>query len=173
VLTDHFAQNQDNLSLPPEDQLQYINYPHLIWWRVDFKDVTARNIRDFEQPIDFFNALFDKSILNHIAKKTGTIVHNHFKSQVTQVDLKKFFGVELMRGYVGVRNIEMLWSQGEFQVSYPNKENALPKNHWFALSNNIVYDPKKIHKKLVDLFKKFVVPGYNVTVDEVRIPCAH
>jgi hypothetical protein len=69
--------------------------------------------------------------------------------------------------------MQMLWTTSPISITYPNKENGLWKNHWFAVSANLSFDSKYVHDALVERFKLHLVPGYNVTVDEIRIPCAH
>ncbi len=104
---------------------------------------------------------------------TPRLFFNKISKKLTPEDLRKFIGLEVMRGIIGVRNAKMLWSKSEITISYPGKENSLAKNHWFAISHALNFNPNLIHSTLVEHFKLYLVPGYNVTIDEIRIPCHH
>lgn len=169
----HFRKNKDNRQLPPEDRLKYISNPEFVWWKVPKKRLTPRFDRNFKTPLEYFNALWNDEILDHICATTGPLTFDHQTKNLTRDDLKKYFGLELMRGYIGLANIESLWSTGEITIDYPGKMSSLTKNHWFAISHALNFEPSFLHKKLTDLFKLHLVPGYNVTVDEIRIPSRH
>ncbi len=67
----------------------------------------------------------------------------------------------------------MMWEDDEISIDYPGKQDILPKNTWFAISGNMNFDPTTVHKCLIEEYKLHLVPGYNVTIDEIRIPCHH
>jgi hypothetical protein len=66
-----------------------------------------------------------------------------------------------------------MWRTEGIVISYPEKGAQLGRDHWFALSNGIDFDPAIVHQKLIALYQRHVVPGFHVTVDEIRIPCHH
>lgn len=169
----HFDENEVNMQLDPEEQLKYIPYPVFTWWKVDQRPIVTRYLRGLATPIDYFSALFTDAILDHICLATGDVVHDGITESLTVNQLKRYFGQELMRGYVGLRDVKLLWTEAPISIDYPNKENRLWKNHWFAISANIAFDSEYVHDALVERFKLHLVPGYNVTIDEIRIPCAH
>jgi hypothetical protein len=53
------------------------------------------------------------------------------------------------------------------------KQKILPKNNWFAISNGLRFKPEQVHSELIRQYKYHVIPGYNVCIDEIRIPCTH
>lgn len=137
------------------------------------KPVTLRFVRDFKEPIQFLKCLLSEEIMNHICNKTNPLHFNKKEFKLSPNILLKFIGLELMRGYIGLRNIEMMWNDNEFSITYPGKEFALYRKMWFAISKNLNFDPAVVHRSLVEEYKLHLVPGYNVTIDEVRIPCHH
>ncbi len=137
------------------------------------KEPNHRFIYPFKDPVQFLQALWTDDIINHICERTGQIKFNSKQQFIKPNDLRRFFGLEMMRGYLGIRNIEHLWSVEDIVIEYPYKENSLPKNHYYAISNALNYDPNFVHQILVENFKRYLIPGYNITVDEIRIPCHH
>jgi hypothetical protein len=134
---------------------------------------TARFISDFKSPGQFLDALWTTEIQQLICDATKPVLANKRTGKLTPLVLKKFFGLELMRGYIGTRNILNMWSCGEITINYPGKASQIPKNLWYAISNGIDCDVTALHAKLVERFKLYLVPGYHVTVDEIRIPLSH
>ncbi len=118
-------------------------------------------------------ALFDVDVISHICEKTRPLAINNYERKFTQEHFYRFIGLELMRGYVGVRNMEHMWSEGDVQILFPGKDDALGENIWYAISNGIDFDPDIVHTMLINLYQHYVVPCYHVTVDEIRIPCHH
>ncbi len=172
-LTQYFRQCKENNELPRQDRLSYIPYPTFIWWSVQERKITPRFIGEFTSPVHYFEALWTDEIMRHICHETGLITHDSKVEKLTPHMVKMFLGQELIRGYIGVTNMRLLWSTKSIIIDYPGKANALWKNHWFAISNELNFDPAFIHRLLIDRFKLHLVPGYNVTVDEIRIPCTH
>jgi len=169
----HFANNSSNLKLRPEDQLSFISYPVFVWSNPHIKDPSSRHVGDFKLPLDYFDAMWSEWIVNHLCQNIKPFYLNKVLTKVTPSHVYRLLGQELMRGYIGVRNIKDMWGDGEISISHPCKENQLPKNLFFALSSRMDFKPKVVHKLLVDAFKLHLVPGFNVTVDEIRIPCSH
>lgn len=172
-LARHFRTDETNRRLPKDDQLKYISNPEFVWWKVTQKPITPRFIHKFKEPYDFLRALFTDEILDHICAMTEPLKFYHQTKKLTPDDLRRFIGQEVMRGYLGIRNIKNMWSSGEIEISYPGKSNSLSENHWFAISSHLNFEPQFVHAKLTGLYKLHLVPGYNVTIDEIRIPCHH
>lgn len=172
-LKSHFSKNPANLALPKDDQFAFISHPELHWFHVDARATIFRHIGSFSSPEDFMNALWNNAIIDHICNETKPLKLEKKNVKLTRSDVRKFFGVELMRGDIGIRNIEHMWSTGDIQINYPGKESSLGKNHWFAISNGIDFQPDSLHQSLTQAYQKHLVPGYNVTVDELRIPYTH
>lgn len=172
-LAQHFLSNKANLELPEKDRFKFISHPTFVWWDITKKPIISRFLSDFKQPIQFFRALLNDQILTHIVTKTGIMHYDNMKSRLNNDMLLKFIGLELMRGYIGIRNMEMMWEVEEFSIDYPGKEAILNKNLWFAISGNLNFDTDEVHKRLIEQYKRHLVPGYNVTIDEIRIPCHH
>jgi hypothetical protein len=138
------------------------------------KQPSHRFISNLKSPIEFLNILFIDEILEHICEKTGRLYFDKISKKLRPDQLRLFIGLELMRGFIGIRNMKMMWGTfEEIEIKYPGKENALTKNHWFSISNNLNFDPKWVHSKLVEAFKLHLIPGYHVTIDEIRIPCTN
>lgn len=78
-----------------------------------------------------------------------------------------------MRGRIGLTNIDMMWSTGDFSVEFPGKAHQLPKNHYYAIASGLDYDPSTLHSMLRESFQAALVPGYFVCIDEIRIPATH
>lgn len=172
-LKQHFAQNEKNLSLPQKDRLYFISNPEYIWWKIDQKKTNFRYISDFKSPVEFIQSLFHFDIISHICNYTEPVKFNGKIQKLTPTDIYKFIGTELIRGYLGIRNIKYLWSTEKFTINFPGKASQLSENQWFAISNGLDYDIEFVHKSLIELYQHHLVPGYNVTVDEIRIPCTH
>lgn len=172
-LTQHFSQNAKNLALPEQDRFQFISYPTYVWWNKDRKETIHRFLGNFYSPVQYMEALFHIDVIAHICEKTPVFLLGNKKRKLTPTDFYKFLGLELMRGYIGITNIEHMWSEGEIQILYPGKEEQLSKNYWFAISNGLDFDTDFVHTALITLFQLYLVPGYHVTVDEIRIPCHH
>jgi len=165
-----------NLSLPERDRLTYISYPVYIWWKVEKKEPSHRFIRNFREPVEYMDALWNIDIIQHICDSTEALKVDGRYFKLTPLDFRRFLGVELMRGISGIRNIETFWhtdSSKKFTVDYPGKDNQISKNRWFAISNGVDFDPALVHEMLIALYKFHLVPGYNVTIDELRIPITH
>jgi hypothetical protein len=140
---------------------------------VNKKPTIHRNIRNFQEPIEFFRALWTREILVNVCASTKTFKIKEKRKKLTPEILEKFFGLELMRGYLGIRNIAHLWTTEEITISYPGKETALTRDQFYAISKCLNFEPSVVHEILVARFKLHIVPGYHVTVDELRIPCHH
>jgi hypothetical protein len=143
------------------------------YWNINKKETVYRFIGSYNIPMQFMDAMFDIDIINHICDSTNPFIFGNSNKKLTPRDFYKFIGQELMRGYIGLRNIKDMWSTEGIVISYPEKEYQLGRDHWFALSNGIDFDPSIVHKKLIALYQRHVVPGFHVTVDEIRIPCHH
>lgn len=175
-LKHHFRHDRANRALPKNDRLKYISHPAFYWCRAIQKKPAALNVRDFRSPLDFVMALFSDSIIDNICATTAPLSYNNRRAKLTRKQFWKFIGMEVMRGYIGVRNIENMWTRegGDRPVIlFPGKENSLTKNQWFAVSNNLDFDVSLVHSLLVENFKLHLHPGFHVTVDELRIPCHH
>lgn len=162
-----------NQELEEEYRLKYIQHPELVWFNFRKSKLDIRFTRDFKAPIDYFNSLFTDDIIAHICKNTGDFKLNGKRSVLSPNDLRKFFALELMRGIIGVRNVKHMWSSKGIVIDYPQKEHSLGKNHWFAISSSLNFDPTYVHEKLNERYQHHVVPGFDVTIDEVRIPSHH
>ena len=137
------------------------------------KPPLALHLNNLDTPLLFFRALFSDEIVDHICSETGLIHHDEKNEPLSRTHLFKYFGQELIRGYLGIRDIRHLWSTGEISISYPKKNSGLWKNHWYAISAGISVDLEYVHKLLVERFKFYLMPGFHVTIDEIRIPCSH
>lgn len=168
-----FAQNEDNLNLAPNDRLKYISNPVYVWWNMKQREPTARFISNLTSPLQFLNVLWTTEIQQLICDGTRPVLANKKTGKLTPLVLNKFLGLELMRGYIGVRNILNMWSCGEIIIDYPGKSTQIVKNLWYAISNGLDCELSMLHAKLVERFKLYLVPGYHVTVDEIRIPLSH
>jgi hypothetical protein len=169
----HFCENPKNAALPEDDKLQFVSHPTYIWYKIERKETIFRFIGNFCTAVNYIEALFHSDIIEHICAKTNLLLFNNKKKKLTPTDFYKFIGLELMRGYIGIVNIEHMWSEGEIQILYPGKDSQLQKNYYFSISNGLDYDPSFVHNNLITLFQHHVVPGYHVTIDEIRIPCHH
>jgi hypothetical protein len=147
-----------------------------VWCKAIEKKPAALNIRNFRRPLEFLRALFSDAIIANICESTAPLAYNNCRTNLTMDTFFKFIGLEVMRGVIGVRNIENMWTlEGSSRpvILYPGKGNALAKNHWFAVSSNLNFDVSLVHSMLVGYFKFHMHPGFHVTVDELRIPCHH
>ena len=172
----HFQTDKTNLSLPENDRLAYIPHPVYVWWKRDQKQPSNRFIRNFKEPVEYLETLWTDEILQSICDETGILEIDQKSFKLVPLDLKRFFAVELMRGIIGIRNVETLWhtdNTKNITVNYPFKEKQISKNLWFAISNRLDFNVDNIHYMLIDRFKMHLVPGYNVTIDELRIPINH
>lgn len=86
----------------------------------------------------------------------------------------EIFGIILkFLRYIGLNSAEYLWGTKDIQVIFPMKANLPAKKNFYAISAHIRYPAKELHTLLVETFKSRLMPGYHVTVDEIRIPCSH
>lgn len=172
-LAEHFEKSKHNLELPKKDQLKYIPWPVYVYWNVPKKPFAWRDVRRMENPVDFINSLWNEAILEHLCESTAKISFNRITKKITHTDVRKFLSLELIRGIIGVRDVKLMWKTEGITIGYPSKGKQMPKNQWFQISNGINFDPQFVHKTLKERFQYHVTPGYNVTVDEIRIPCTH
>jgi hypothetical protein len=137
------------------------------------KETNGRFLRDFKAPMDFLNALWTDTIVSHICASTQKFYVRGKQVKLTPDQLRKFIGLELMRGVIGIRNLEYMWRTEEIIIQYPGKENSLSKALWYKVSATLSFDPNWLHEKLTTNFQTFLVPGYNILIDEIRIPVGH
>ncbi len=173
ILSHHFRQDKTNLALPEEDRLKYISNPEYVWWNVLKKKPTHRFIHKFTKPIEFFFALWNDVIINHICDTTEVLTYNHIRRKLNKQDVLVFLGMELTKGFIGMRNSKYFWGENDVEVSFPFKDKILTKNYYFSIARSLNFDPEFVHKALIDAFKLYLIPGYNMTIDELRIPCHH
>jgi Transposase IS4 len=104
---------------------------------------------------------------------------SNFKSKVRKANyltvdvLKRFFGTILMKGVIGRVSIEDFYLEKFFSLAFEGKSELLPRDMFFEISGNLVYDLKAIYDVLLANFQRHMCPGYYVTIDEIRIPSRH
>ncbi len=142
-----------------------------VWWSLVKKKDTTRFIHNFKEPIQYIQALWNETIIHHICSESVSISFNHTTQKITPEVLYKFFGMQMMRGIIGLRNMDMLWNNSGIVIDYPGKENSLSEDHFHKIASSLNFDPTFVHTNLINNFKVYMVPGYNITIDELRIPC--
>lgn len=78
-----------------------------------------------------------------------------------------------MCGIIGLANVAYLWNHDGISVDFPTKSKVPSSSIYFALAGNLQFDPKELHSMLTERYKLHLIPGYNVCIDEIRIPCTH
>jgi hypothetical protein len=66
-----------------------------------------------------------------------------------------------------------MFTDSSNSILHPRKENSLPRKICFDMSNGIDFDLNLVYQLLVSRFQYHLVPGFHVTIDELRIPCHH
>jgi hypothetical protein len=69
------------------------------------KETIYRFIGTYSTPMEFMNVMFDVDIINHICDSTDPFSFGNSTKKLTPRDFYKFIGQELMRGYIGLRNV--------------------------------------------------------------------
>jgi len=130
-------------------------------------------MRNCNTPVDIFNKLWNEEIWR-IFDSEKCVVLRRFKSNEKSLTLvKRFFGLILMKSVIGLVAIEDFWDQKLFTVEFEGKEDIISKEHYFDVTSTLEVDYNKLHETLVLNFKRHMQPGFNVCIDEIRIPARH
>jgi Transposase IS4 len=150
----------------------YIDYPVFEMYTDRKKPSQAIRVSDCKTPTDFFQKMWDDRIYKLLLGEKNFTPKARKLNYLSVAVLKKFFGMILMKGVIGLVSVND-YETKYFTLEFEGKSNILPRNVFFEISGNLVFDLKPIHNILLENFQSHVQPGYFVTIDEIRIPSRH
>lgn len=78
-----------------------------------------------------------------------------------------------MKSVIGLISIEDFWCTQMFVINFKGKENIIPREAYYDVTTTMKLDLTLLHQQLVQTFKEHLLPGFNVCIDEIRIPARH
>lgn len=124
-------------------------------------------------PTDFFSIMWDDQIWQSLVGEKNFTPKARATPYLDVPVMKRFFGQILMKGVIGLVSSDDFHKEELFSVEFEGKSQLLPRNVFSEISGNLIFDPKLIYDILLGNFQRHVIPGYYVTIDEVRIPSRH
>uniref|UniRef100_A0A8C5E3K8 PiggyBac transposable element-derived protein domain-containing protein n=1 Tax=Gouania willdenowi TaxID=441366 RepID=A0A8C5E3K8_GOUWI len=143
-------------------------------------------------PVDFLELFMTDELLQHVADETNRYAGQYFQlhpeslphsrgnswNPVSVGELKTFFGLSFLTGYVKKPSLYLYWSMDEVDATpYFNK--TMPKNRFQILcrylhsknnesqdASDKMYKVRPVLDYVVQKFKELYQPGRNVCVDE-------
>ncbi|XP_077437694.1 N-acetyllactosaminide beta-1,3-N-acetylglucosaminyltransferase 2 isoform X1 [Vanacampus margaritifer] len=144
------------------------------------------------RPVDFLQLFMTDELLQHIADQTNlyacqsmqkraeSLPHcrSHAWKPVSVSELKTFFALQFLTGYINKPSIEMYWTQEEIETT-PFFSRAMPRNRfqliWSFLhfndnethsSDDKLFKIRPVFNHVVSKFKELFQPGRNICIDE-------
>ena len=145
-----------------------------------------------DEPVDFLELILTDELLQHIADQTNLYANQYFQAHpetlphsrgkvwkpVSVTELKMFFGLTFLTGYIKKPNLEMYWSVDRMEAT-PYFNEVMPRNRFQLIfrflhyNNNASQDgTDKMHKvrpvldHIVGKFKELYQPFENICIDE-------
>ena len=144
-------------------------------------------------PADFLELFLTDDLLQHIVDQTNLYASQYFAAHpstplphsrgnawkpVSIPELKTFFGLSFLTGYIKKPNLEMYWSVDEVDAT-PHFGKTMPRNRfqiiWRFLHYNDnasqdamdkLYKVRPVLDYIVGKFKELYQPGQNICIDE-------
>ncbi|XP_062397738.1 piggyBac transposable element-derived protein 4-like isoform X2 [Sardina pilchardus] len=148
---------------------------------------------DSDRPVDFLELFLTDELLQNIADHTNLYASQYFEARpynlpysrcnawipVSVPELKTFFGLSFLTGYIKKPSLELYWSVDEIDAT-PHFSQTMPRNRFQIISRFLHYnisdalqDPTdKIDKVrpvldyIVEKFKEMYQPGQNICIDD-------
>ncbi|XP_077405358.1 uncharacterized protein LOC144037630 isoform X1 [Vanacampus margaritifer] len=145
------------------------------------------------RPVDFLQLFITDELLQHIADQTNLFARQsmqkraeslpHCRSRawkpVSVSELKTFFALQFLTGYINKPSIEMYWTQDKIETT-PFFSRAMPRNRfqliWSFLhfndnetahsSDDKLFKIRPVFNHVVNKFKELFQPGRNICIDE-------
>jgi hypothetical protein len=134
------------------------------------KPTAVVQVNKITTPTQFFSLMWNEAIW------ASLLGDKNFKSKARKQDylsvdvLKRFFGTILMKGVIGMVSTDDFYKEDFFSLEFDGKSEILPRNIFYEISGNLIFGPKSIYSLLLQNFQRHLIPGYYLTIDEVRIP---
>uniref|UniRef100_A0A8C6TMA0 PiggyBac transposable element-derived protein domain-containing protein n=1 Tax=Neogobius melanostomus TaxID=47308 RepID=A0A8C6TMA0_9GOBI len=130
-------------------------------------------------PADFLELFLTDELLQHIAQQTNLYAsRGHAWKPVSLPELKTFFGLTFLTGYIRKPSLEMYWSVDEIDAT-PYFSQTMSRNRFQIIWRFLHYnDNTSLHVTdkmckvrpvldyLVERFKEMYQPGQNICIDE-------
>ncbi|XP_077435662.1 M-phase phosphoprotein 8 isoform X3 [Vanacampus margaritifer] len=152
----------------------------------------AAAVLNSTRPVDFLQLFITDKLLQHIADQTNLYARQSIQKQteslphrrsrawkpVSVSELKTFFALQFVTGYINKPSIEMYWTRDEIETT-PFFSQAMPRNRfeliWSFLhfnnnethsSDDKLFKIRPVFNHIVQKFKELFQPGRNVCIDE-------